>query len=176
MDCHRCYSKVVNTTMIQISTTSAQGSMTLIREDLPAKIQSASPPVRIMEPDRIAALWLHQRYIDRQARYHLIEPFSKIAHGKPIDVPEAEIRRSGGKSATENLVAELELESDPKINLLMSTAHLFEISPWRLPSAREESQLGDRLREVSSGEDGLEKAFKYLDRWYRSPAGTLPDP
>lgn len=125
----------------------------------------------VLEPDRIAALWVLQRFIDPQARFHFVSPFSHIAHGTPFDTPEAVIRRSGARSATEVLLAQSGLEADERLGRLARMANLYEITPWRLPSDPRAQQLGQELMAAgrcapSEISHCVAQAFRYLDTWY----------
>lgn len=126
----------------------------------------------VLEVDRIGVLWLNRRYIDPQARYHFVEPFTQIRHGTPIDTPEAEVRRMGARAATEILVEQLGLDGDLKLALLARTAHLEEITPWMRPADPEAFAFGqalitamDTCSPAATG-DCVERAFQYLDEWY----------
>ncbi len=126
----------------------------------------------VLEPDRIAVLWLARRHLDPAARFHFIEPFSGFDFGRAIDIPEAETRRSGTRSATEVLLAELDLLGDEKLRLLAETTHLYEIAPWRLPSNPAALALGaDLMEAVGSCQPRdvapcLDRGLRFLDRWY----------
>ncbi len=125
-----------------------------------------------LEPDRVAVMWTLQRFVDPAARFHLIEPFSPVRHGVALDTPEAEIRRVGGLSATESLVAKEQLGGDARLTHLAKMTHLFEVTPWMRPSDPEASVLGqDLVRSVgecapSELQKCLERGFAFLDDWY----------
>lgn len=125
-----------------------------------------------LEPDRVAVLWLARRYLDPEARFHFVEPFSHIRFGQAIDVPEAEVRRSGTLSATEVFLEGHDLTGDEKLQALGEMAHLFEIARWQLPSRPEVYQLGqDLMKEVGEcpGSDVspcVERGFRFLNAWY----------
>ncbi len=123
----------------------------------------------VMEPDRVALLWLHRKYVDPQAQYHLLEPFSKSPYGTQLDTPEAAIRRSGNRSATEVLLEKLRKTDDPKLRLLGKTTQLYEISPWRLPMERDAYALGEKLRQATAAKhpaQSLRDGMVFLDGWY----------
>lgn len=127
----------------------------------------------VPEPDRVALLWAVRRFVDPQARFHYVEPFSQIAVGRPIDLPEAEVRRNATRSATELLLAERELSTgDPRLRLLAETTHLFEIARWRLPAHPAAFRLGTDLVGAigdCSGDEVapcFERGFAFLDSWY----------
>lgn len=125
-----------------------------------------------LEPDRLAAMWVLKRFVDPEARFHFVEPFSHIAHGVPFDTPEAEVRRTGGQSATEVLVASLGRSQDENLALLGRMAQLYEITPWRMPADPVAHGIGLELMGAAgrceTGEISacVERAFKFLDGWY----------
>jgi hypothetical protein len=126
----------------------------------------------VPEPDRVALLWATRQFVDPKARFHFVEPFSRVTYGTSIDMPEAEVRRAATRSATEVLLDERDLLGEKKLRLLADTTHLFEIARWRLPSNREAFRLGTGL--VSAVGDCpaddvapcFERGFRYLDAWY----------
>jgi hypothetical protein len=128
----------------------------------------------VSEPDRFAAMWVLKRFVDPQARFHFVEPFSHIKYGQHFDTPESDTRRTGTEAVTQVLVARSGLANDPRLDLLSRMAHLYEISPWMLPSDRDAQQLGQQLREateragIANMEQETEAAMAFLDRWYES--------
>jgi hypothetical protein len=128
----------------------------------------------VLEPDRLAALWVQRRFVDRQARFFFVPPFSHINHGTAFDTPEAGIRRSGTGSATEVLLAQHGVHLDDKLTVLAQMTHLYEVTPWRLQLDREAYRLGQGMlatvadcprRETAAC---AERAFRFLDRWYET--------
>lgn len=126
----------------------------------------------VPEPDRVALLWATRRFVDPAARFHYVEPFSRVTYGRPIDMPEAEVRRGATRSATEVMLDERGLLGEPKLRLLAETTHLFEIARWQLPSNRAAFALGTGLvaavGECPAEETApcFERGFRYLDDWY----------
>jgi len=128
----------------------------------------------VPEPDRIAVMWLTKRYVDRDAVFYFIEPFEKIRYGKPFDIPEAQVRRSGTMSATQVVLASLGV-NDPKLNQLGRTTGLTEVSPWLLATDMESGRLAERMRSVADKACGksmtsacLPALLQDLDDWYNS--------
>lgn len=125
-----------------------------------------------LEPDRLAALWILRRFVDPQARFHFVAPFSHIAHGTPFDIAEATVRRSGTRSASEILLAQGSLRNDKQLKTLARMAHLYEITPWMLPADPRAQQLGQEVMAAAGQCERatvmicVERAFEYLDRWY----------
>jgi hypothetical protein len=107
-----------------------------------------------------------------------VEPFSHIAHGTAFDTPEAEVRRTGGLSATEVLVASLGRSEEEDLALLGRMAQLYEITPWRMPSDPVAHGIGLELMAAAGRCEGdvspcVEKAFQFLDAWAAGlPAST----
>jgi hypothetical protein len=126
----------------------------------------------VLEPDRLAVLWVLRRFVDPAARFHFVEPFSHSSVGQSVDMPEAEIRRSGARSATEVLLAERNLLEDDKLASLAEMTHLFEIARWKLPSRPRAFTLGEDLKAAAGdcpARDVLpcvERGLAFLDRWY----------
>lgn len=130
----------------------------------------------VLDPDRVAAMWVYQRFVNPKARFHLIPPFTGAHYGTPFDIPEAQqFRRSGTQSATEVLLEQSVTRSDENLFLLARMAHLYEITPWRIPADRPAQQLGQGIKSAtqeyknSQAKDQLRQAFQYLDQWYNDP-------
>jgi len=126
----------------------------------------------VLEPDRLAALWVLRRFVDPEARFHFVRPFTVTVHGRPFDTPEAEIRRSGTRSATELLVEEHGPHQDNRIARLAGVTHLYEITPWMLPADLDGAALGRALTAAGEGceppavQPCAERALAWLEAWY----------
>jgi hypothetical protein len=125
------------------------------------------------EPDRIAVLWITRRYTDPAAEFRFIEPFDKIRFGKPLDMPEAEIRRGGALSATEVLVNRARLPVTRRLGSLVHATHVAEVVPWTMIADREAAREVDSLRRTAATTCGtkfrpecLSSLFEQLDRLY----------
>ena len=129
----------------------------------------------VLEPDRVAALWIWSRFVDRDSRFHFVPVFSQITHGTPFDVPEAGIRRKGTRAATEVLVDEHGLANDSRLAVLARVGHLYEITPWQLGEEPEPTRVGSVIKEMGADNadlgpaHSLELIFQWLDEWYKSP-------
>jgi hypothetical protein len=132
-----------------------------------------------LEPDRLAALWILRSFVDKDAHFHFVAPFSHIARGTPFDTPEAETRRSGSQSATEVLLANHSLAQDERLAPLGRMAHLYEITPWMLPRDPQMQRLGQELMAAAGSCPAgdimpcVERAFTYLDQRYQQ-ASVIP--
>lgn len=131
----------------------------------------------VPEPDRVVVLWVFRRFVDSAIRFHFVEPFSPIEFGIPVDIPEAEVRRSGTRSATETLLEERGLATDPALRTLGEMTHLFEISRWRLPAHPAAHHLGLQLVEAIGECEPRDvkrcvaRGHSFLDEWYARHAG-----
>lgn len=129
----------------------------------------------VPEPDRVSALWIMKRFVDPEARFHFVPPFTAIRYGQPFDIPEAEIRRQGVSSATEILVSKQNLDTDEKIRRLSEMTHLAEVTPWLLPTDADAREMARALRRVTEEACGqalhpgcLDPPFNFLEAWYSS--------
>lgn len=152
-----------------------------------AQVMAPSPPAYlgrglyvtwdVLEPDRVASAWIWQRFVEPDARFYLVRPFSRSARGTPFDLPEAVVRRSATRSATENLVVSRKLEGDAALAKLARMTHLFEITPWMEASDPQAFELGRGLlravepQEKSNPTAALREGFKWLDGWYTQERG-----
>ncbi len=128
----------------------------------------------VPEPDRLAALWVLRRFVEPAARFHFVPPFTAVRYGRPFDLPEAEVRREGARSATEVLVTKHGLDADARLRSLAAMTHLAEVTPWLLPADHDAGRLVQGIREVTLGACGptltagcAESVFAFLDAWYR---------
>ncbi len=130
----------------------------------------------VPEPDRILALWVTQKFVEPTARFHFIEPFEKLRFGKPFDVPEAEVRRHGLKSATQYVLETRKLNKDDrlaKLERLARMTNFTEVSPWMLASDPEAGRLAETVRNLAANHCGkslsarcLPQLTAAIDKWY----------
>ena len=127
----------------------------------------------VPEPDRVSAIWIVTRFVDRDVKFHFVQPFDKIRFGTPFDVPEAGIRRHGMQSATEFLIAREKLALTPKLAALARMTNLTEVSPWMLAASSEAGRLAERFRGSAAAACGhalsaacVDDLLRSLDRWY----------
>jgi hypothetical protein len=135
------------------------------------------------EPDRIGAIWLTSRFIDSAARFHFVEPMSRIPYGTPFDVPEADIRRSTTRSTFEVLLDRSGKSSDPALRRLARFCHATEVQPWRIDPGGEDGELARaltaRLGECPALGACLDRGLAWFDETYarlsRSSVVGLPE-
>jgi len=129
-----------------------------------------------LEPDRLAVMWVFQRFVDPDARFYFVRPFSptpdKRIFGTAFDTPESEVRRTGTQSASEKLIIDRGLDNDPRLALMARLGHVWEITPWAYATDVQVKDLSLRmfaakgtceLEEVATCADRVMRA---LDTWY----------
>jgi hypothetical protein len=124
------------------------------------------------EVDRMAVIWIVKRFVDQDAVFNLIEPFDKVKVGKPLDMPESNIRRSATRSATEVLISQRGLNV-PKLRELAGITRMTEIAPWLLVADPNAQQFADHFRQMAATNCGrrvtsacLPIMLRDLDSWY----------
>lgn len=125
----------------------------------------------VLEVDRVSAMWVLTRYVDPEAHFYFVSPFTTTRIGIPFDLPEAEARRTSSQSTTEVLVARAGRENDSALSRLAAVAHQFEIMPWAAPTSEDELGIGLDLQAQARAcqparKECVEEMFILLDRWY----------
>src|SRR5438094_878851 len=130
-----------------------------------------------LEPDRLAVMWVFQRFVDPDARFYFVRPFSptpdRRMFGTAFDTPEAEIRRTGTQSAAEKLIVDRGLDKDPRLALMARLGHVWEITPWAYATDTAVKDLSLRMF-AAKGTCGdlaevptcAERVLRTLDAWY----------
>jgi hypothetical protein len=147
-----------------------------------AAIRPAPPPElgrhlytvwNVPEPDRVAAIWVLTRFVEPEARFYFIQPFEHVKFGTPFDMPEAEIRRHGMRSATEYLIDEKRVPDTGAMSRLARMTNLTEVSPWMLAADAEAGRLAEIVRGAAASACGqaltsscLDGLLQEMDRWY----------
>jgi hypothetical protein len=130
----------------------------------------------VLEVDRVVMLWLIRRFHDPDAKFALLPPFTMTPYGIPVDVPEADLRRTGALGAADVAIDRFGLRGDAALANLGAIATFYEITPWATPPP--DSEIGIELRDGADacgdhpGVECLEKLFARLDRWYEDHGGT----
>src|SRR5687767_767753 len=66
--------------------------------------------------DRCATAWLLQRFVDKDARFHFVEPGAALpTHAAPFDLPGAKMGHRGDKCTFESVVEDHGLDRDPAL-------------------------------------------------------------
>ncbi|WP_300461108.1 chromate resistance protein ChrB domain-containing protein [Desulfobacula sp.] len=129
-----------------------------------------------LEADKLASIWLIQRFISPDAKIRLYPKGQTPGTGIQFDTPYSPIRRRFNQSTFESLLAHYHL-SDPKLHSIARLIHDIEINVW-------EKKVFQKTREMefffmdllsSSLEDKtiIQKAGDYFDRLYQAVPDTM---
>jgi len=135
-----------------------------------------------LEPDRLAVMWVYRRFVDPDARFHFVRPFSptpdRKMFGTAFDTPEAEVRRTVTQSAAEKLIVDRGLDKDPRLALMARLGHVWEITPWAYTTDSAVKDLSLRMfaakgtcSDPSEVPSCAERVFSALDTWYEGAGG-----
>ena len=81
------------------------------------------------EADKLASIWLIQRFVDPGARVVLHPKGVIISEGEPFDTPDSSITRNFKQSTFESMLDHYKL-TDPKLTNLGKLIHDIEINTW----------------------------------------------
>lgn len=135
------------------------------------RLKAAPPPSlgphlyvtwNVFEVDRLMSMWALKRFVDPQAEFYFIEPFSRSRIGTPFDMPEGKYRRIGNSTAFEIVLRDARRPLPPATSELIEIARLFELEPWQLPRYPARKALGDRLL-TSSIKRGSQSRFSDIE-------------
>jgi hypothetical protein len=133
----------------------------------------------IPEPDRIGSIWLMKRFVDPGARFHFVEPMSRLSFGTPFDIPEAEVRRYHNRSAFEVLLEDIGRQDEPALQALARFCYVTEIRPWALASEEEARLLaegfGRAVGDCRSLDRCLDAGLGWFEESYRSLSTARSD-
>src|SRR5437867_5000350 len=135
-----------------------------------------------LEPDLLAVRWVFQRFVDPDARFYFVRPFSttpdRKMFGTAFDTPEAEVRRTVTQSAAEKLIVDRGLDKDPRLALMARLGHVWEITPWAYTTDSAVKDLSLRMfaakgtcSDPSEVPSCAERVFSALDTWYEGAGG-----
>jgi hypothetical protein len=125
------------------------------------------------QADSVVAAWTLKRYVDPGAQFEAVASGTRLPADRALDTPDSAYRRSGARTAFEEVVRVHKLEF-ACLERLRPIIRVLELARWRKsesPQAESfESALNQRLpREPGRG--GLESAFAYVDSF----CATAPD-
>lgn len=139
--------------------------------DTPETVAQTYVTRPILEPDKIASIWLIRRFVDPRAEFRFIPDDLPLTNGIPLDVPEAEFRRYARLSCFESILKRHPVE-EPAVARLAAMIHEIEINYWAVPSQPGAAELKQALSEMILKHPGapeacLPEAFDYLDQTLR---------
>jgi len=131
-----------------------------------------------LEPDKLASIWLIQRFISPGATIAFYPHGQKIDSGIVFDTPYSKIRRRYNQSSFEALISHYQI-SDPKLLTMAQLIHDMEINVWEHKKFKLTYELQlffvPLLDKIKDREKILEMASAYLDALYKKmPARMAP--
>lgn len=126
------------------------------------------------QADSVLAAWALQRYVHPEARFESLPRGTLIPADRALDTPDSPYRRSGLRTAFEEVLRVHRVPQDSCIEKLRPIVRLLELAAWRkaeMPEAeRFETELS-ALLPVPPTQGALEDAFAYIDRFCASAKG-----
>jgi hypothetical protein len=117
------------------------------------------------QADSALAAWALKRFVDPDAQFESVATGTRLAPERALDTPDSPYRRSGARTAFEE-VARVHKLDVACIERLRPIVRVLELARWRKsesPQAESfEAALNQRLPH-EPGRGGLEPAFSYID-------------
>ncbi len=122
------------------------------------------------EVDKLAAIWLIQRFIDPKADIRIYPKGTPITQGTPFDTPDAEFRRYHNVSTYEMLRRRYNID-DPRCRYISRIVHDIEINTWEQKVMPESRAVIQSIRHIidssANSEETIEESRVYFDRLYQ---------
>ena len=122
------------------------------------------------EVDKLASIWLLERFIAPDATVAIYRRGQVINQGIQFDTPYSKIRRTFNKSTFESLLEHYRI-TDRKLVNIGRLIHDIEINLWEEKVFRKSKEIEitfmDLLHEYKSNEVVIERARQYFDRLYK---------
>jgi protein tyrosine phosphatase (PTP) superfamily phosphohydrolase (DUF442 family) len=131
----------------------------------------------ILETDKLASMWLIQRFLQQDATFRFVGTDPTLPGGIPFDTPKAEFRRHGKITCFESILNYFDV-SDPALLRFGELMHDIEINYWGEKRYDESIELnGEIMRIVMDHPDDplvcRDLAFSSLDTWYERTKSPL---
>ena len=128
-----------------------------------------------LEPDKLASIWLIQRFVDQEAAFLFAAEGTPLTNGIPFDMPEADYRRYATLSCFESILEKQRLGNNAGLRRVGDLIHDLEINYWGEKRFPESLQLKRELQEVldqnhSQPEVCAQRALPVFDRWLTNVA------
>jgi hypothetical protein len=120
------------------------------------------------QADSVLAAWALQRYVHPEAQFESLPRGTPIPADTALDTPDSPYRRSGVRTAFEEVLRLHRVPQDPCIEKLRPIVRLLELAAWRkaeMPDAEQFETELSALLPVSPTKGGLERALEYVDRF-----------
>ena len=128
-----------------------------------------------LEPDKVASIWLIQRFVDQQATFVFAAEGIPLTNGIPFDTPEADYRRYATLSCFESILEKQRLGNNAGLRRLGDLIHDVEINYWGEKRFPESLQFKREIQEVLDQNLGqpevcAQRALPVFDRWLTNAA------
>jgi hypothetical protein len=100
-----------------------------------------------LEVDKLASIWLLQRFVDKEATFEFVKGDSPLTNGIPLDAPEAELRRYANNSCFETIVLKFKVQ-DPSIQRLAPIVRELELNAWGTKRFPESVRLQSEIKRI----------------------------
>jgi len=161
---HRAGSAVLTAAGLLCASCTMQGVHELA-ESTPVYVTSP-----ILETDKLASMWLIQRFLQQSATFRFVDADSSFPDGIPFDTPNAEFRRLGSVACFETVLNRFDV-SDPALLRFGELMHDIEINYWGEKRYDESIELNREILQIVKDHPHdpvacRDLAFSSFDTWY----------
>ena len=123
-----------------------------------------------LEPDKLASIWLIQRFVDQQATFLFVADEIPLTNGIPFDTPEADYRRYATLSCYESILEKHRLGNNTNLRRLGDFIHDLEINYWAEKRFQQSLKLKQEIQEIVDQNQGqpevcAQRILPVFDRW-----------
>jgi len=130
-----------------------------------------------LETDKLASIWLIQRFISPGATIVFHPKGTPPANGVAFDTPYSTISRKFNQSTFESMLSYFRLE-DPVLEKIGRLIHDIEINVWEKKKYRKTVEMQvffiDLFSDSQENGHAVKRANAYFDRLYDDLAGPMP--
>jgi len=149
--------------------------------DAPAQAEDMFVTWDGFEVDKLASIWLIQRFISPDSTVLVLPKGSPATGGIPFDIPNAAITRTFNRSSFESLVDHYDIK-DPKIVRIGMLVHDVEINLWERKMFKKSREIKiyflDLIQTQTEQKSLIETSNAYFDGLYqtlsRDPEKNVP--
>lgn len=146
--------------------------------------ESAPPPpahqyvtTDLLEPDKLASLWLIKRFVDPEAQFLFLTNEVAVLPGTPVDMPQGEYRRYASMSCYESVLQRHPVD-DPALARIGRIIRELELNFWGDRRVAGAADLEREIRQILQAHPNdpaacLPPAFELFDQLHRS-LGSQP--
>ncbi len=123
-----------------------------------------------LELDRCASAWLIKRYVDKDAVFKFFADGDLIEEGTAFDTPDSRLTRTHNMATFEVIIKTYGI-SDQRVRKLAAIIHDVEVNFWGTKQSQHsrivEKDINRIIAESKDNDEGLEKCFRYFDRFIK---------